>query len=496
MTGRFPSPGERRVSWAGAIVLPFVLTACGSEAISPVPPEPTGPRPLVRTLLPCSVPGVSGETLCGRYEVFEDRKAASGRTIILEVLVAKATFRPAEADPVVYFHGGPGGSSVDNAWWVTSLLAGARRQRDLVFVDQRGTGNSNRLSCEGGLPGGEASLFGTHFPNDHVESCGARLAGNADLRFYTTDLAVDDVAEALSGFGYDQVNLFGASYGTRMALVFLRRHESRVRSILLNGVAPPQRGIHIEGASNVDASLEWLFSDCETDPSCASAYPTFRADFGRLVSRFDNGPVSIEAELSDGSMATVEFSKGDFGVAIRRMLYDESAYSIAPWVEESLQTGGWAGFPAYYVARTRWVGSDFGTGMHLSVICSEDVAFVTEAEIQSATSGTLLGESLIRRYKDACSKWPMGSIPSNYREIVLSDKPAFIISGERDPVTPALWGTETAQGLSNSRHLVLPDSGHFPVGACLEGIQSTFLTQGDPAAVPITCAAGSSSNAR
>ena len=471
-------------------LLVIFATACGTDTTGPVPDEPGGPddpRPLMRSLLPCTVADVRGPTLCGRYEVREDRDAADGRTILLDVLVAQATSGPVERDPVVYFHGGPGGSSVENAFWVASLMAGARQQRDLVFIDQRGTGNSGKLSCEGVLPGGQGSLFGTHFPDDHIEACVSRLSLEADLREYTTDIAADDIDEVLSWLGYDDVNLFGASYGTRLALVFLRRHEDRVRSVLLNGVAPPNRGIHINGAANTDASIQWLLDDCGSDPVCAAAYPDLETDLGTLLARFDGGPVRVDVELDDGSTRLVDYSLGDFGYAIRRMLYDDSAFSIAPWIEESIDTGGWSGFPGYYLARTRWVGGSFGTGLHLSVICSEDIQFVPEAEVQAKTAGTRFGATLVRRYQDACSRWPTAPVPSSYRQAVVAGTPALIISGERDPVTPAAWGDEAAASLANSKHVVVPGGGHFPVSACIELIQNTFFVVGDPNAVSTSC---------
>lgn len=469
-----------------ALGLGCLASGCGSETTGPASGEPVDPPALIRFLASCAVPGVGGETLCGRYEVYENREAQSGRTLILEVLVAKATGPLLDPEPVIYFQGGPGGSSVAAAPGIAEILAGTRQGRDLVFIDQRGTGNSNVLSCAS-LPSGEMSLFGTLFPDDHVDACASKLAAIADLERYSTNVAVDDIAEALTWLGYDQVNLFGASYGTRVALVFLRRHEERVRSVLLNGVAPPHRNIHLHDARNADAALEWLFNDCAEDPTCSSTYPAFRVDFAALVARLDDGPVSVVAPLSDGSTATVDFSRGDFGYAIRGMLYGTLADSIAPWVRESLATGDWAGFPGYYVARSRWVASSFATGMHLSVLCTEDIPFTTEADIQALTSGTLLGESLIRRYQSACDRWPRGSVPTGYREVVNSDKPTLIISGERDPVTPPVWGEETAQGLSRSLHLVVPDAGHVPLDACIQLIQNTFLVLGNPAAVPTNC---------
>ena len=455
-----------------------------SDVTDPAPPSFT------RDLEPCSFPGISGPILCGTYTVYEDRDARSGHTIEINVLVVKAIEANPEPDPVVYFEGGPGGSSVATARFIVNELADVRRRRDLVFVDQRGTGGSGRLACNMPLPGGEGSLFGALFPDDHIRACANRLGADADLRLYSTPIAVDDIDEVLGWLGYDKVNLFGTSYGSRVALVLLRRHPERVRTTIVNGVAPPHVNIHLYDAPNVDRSLEWLFGDCEQDAACTAQYPDLRAHLDTLVARFDQGPLEVAAQLSDGTTATVSFSRGDFGYAVRGMLYGTLAERIAPWIAEAVETGGWAEFPDYYVRRSRWVASLFATGMHLSVFCAEDIPFMTDADVAERTQGTLLGESLIRRYERACEHWPRGDIPAGFHELVTSELPVLIVSGERDPVTPVVWGEEIQAALPNSLHVVVPDAGHVPLTPCVLGLQRRFIESGSVAGLDASCVGG------
>ena len=453
-----------------------------TDVTDPVPP------PLTRELEECSPFDLLGTMLCGTYTVYENRDTQTGRTIDLNILIVKAIEADPEPDPVVYFEGGPGGSSVATARFIAGALAGVQQRRDLVFIDQRGTGGSGRLACNTPLPGGEVSLFGALFPDDHIRACANRLGASANLRLYSTPIAVDDIDEVLQWLGYEKVNLFGTSYGTRMALVFLRRHPERVRTTLVNGVAPPHINIHLYDAPNVERSLEWLFDDCEQDASCAARFPDLRAKLDTLVARFDQGPAKVSARLSDGTTASVSFSRGDFGYAVRGMLYGDLAGSIAPWMAEAIDTGGWSEFPSYYVQRSRWVASLFATGMHLSVFCAEDIPFMTDADVAERSEGTLLGESLIRRYESACEHWPRGDIPAGFHDLVSSELPVLIISGERDPVTPVVWGEEIQAGLPNSRHLVVPDAGHVPLTPCVLEIQNRFIESGSVADLDTGCA--------
>jgi len=469
------------------VILALAMPLLGCSDVSSPQEDPTAEP---QTLRPCTVDGVSKPTLCGWYDVPENRAEPTGRMVRLRVVVAKALNAEPAPDPIVYFEGGPGGSSIGVAPFLTNEMPGARARRDMVFIDQRGTGASGKLTCNTALPSGEISLFGSLFPPDHVLACATRLSSQADLAQYTTPIAADDMAEVLGALGYDSVNVFGTSYGTRLALVFARRHPDMIRSVSVNGVAPPDRIAYLEGSESVESALEWGLSGCEADPTCGAEHPNVRTDFASLVARFDNGPVSTDVTLSDGSTANVMFAHADFAYAVRGMFYGNLADSLAPWTSRAVSTGGWAGFADYYVQRSKWVAGTFATGMHLSVWCAEDVPFATEAVMASYDNGALLGSSLIRRYRDACALWSTEPVPADYKQPVTIDLPVFIVSGERDPVTPATWGEALAAGLPNAVHITVPDAGHVPFGSCINSIQEAFWNSADPQGLSTSCMGG------
>ena len=189
-------------------------------------------------LKPCTVADVEGRVLCGTHEVFEDRAARKGRKISLKIVVFAATGSDPQPDPFVYIPGGPGSSATEDAPYLAKPFARIREQRDLLFVDQRGTGGSNPLNCKFFDEADPQSFLGYFFPLADVRKCRAELEPKADLKLYTTPIAMDDLDDVRAALGYKQLNLYGASYGTRAALVYLRQHEASVRTATLFGVSP------------------------------------------------------------------------------------------------------------------------------------------------------------------------------------------------------------------------------------------------------------------
>ena len=177
------------------------------------------------TLEPCTIQGVLGQVSCGVYEVHEDRAAMSGRKIGINIVVLHATGPASSNDPFVFIPGGPGESATGLAPYLAQAYAGIREDRDILLVDQRGTGGSHPLNCElFGPPGEPQNYLGRFFPIEDVETCRAQLEPNADLELYTTPLAMDDLDDVRAALGYEKLNLFGGSYGTRAVQVYLRRH--------------------------------------------------------------------------------------------------------------------------------------------------------------------------------------------------------------------------------------------------------------------------------
>ncbi len=204
-------------------------------------------KPNSISLEPCEVNGVTQGTkekvLCGRYEVFEDRVAKSGRKIPLKIVVYPATNPDKLKDPFWYIPGGPGSSATEDAPYIANQYRQLRERRDLIFVDQRGTGESNALNCEFFNSNEPQSYFDYYFPLEQVRECRTQLEQNANLKLYTTSIAMDDFEDVRGALGVEQVNLIGSSYGTRAVQVYLRAHEKHVRTVVLHGVSPTNQAM-------------------------------------------------------------------------------------------------------------------------------------------------------------------------------------------------------------------------------------------------------------
>jgi pimeloyl-ACP methyl ester carboxylesterase len=211
-------------------------------------------------LKPCKVRASEEELLCGKLSVFENRQAHTGRKIELNVVVLPALNPDRKAEPLFHIAGGPGDASTAAVKYYTKSEREYRRQRDVILVDQRGTGAFNPLGCKPAA----GDFFGEIFPFKYVENCRRDLERTADLAQYTTSIATDDLDDVRAWLGYDKINLIGLSYGTRAALVYLRRHPQHVRSAVLIGLVPTNykmplhhaRSEQRAGASEMRSSLE------------------------------------------------------------------------------------------------------------------------------------------------------------------------------------------------------------------------------------------------
>ena len=234
--------------------------------------RPDTPKPPLE-LKTCQVKGIKGDVKCGTLEIFENRATRKGRKIPINIVVLPATGAKREPDPVFYFAGGPGSAATEDAPGIAGMLASIREHRDLVFVDQRGTGQSNPLNCDLFNPADPQSYFGSFFPVDDVRKCREQLEPKADLTLYTTTIAMDDLDDVRAALGYEQINLYGGSYGTRAALVYLRQHPKHVRTVMLHGVAPTNQLMPLNFPQDTERALQGVLSECEADETCNKAFP-------------------------------------------------------------------------------------------------------------------------------------------------------------------------------------------------------------------------------
>jgi pimeloyl-ACP methyl ester carboxylesterase len=234
------------------------------------------------------IPQFAGKANCGTYEVYENRASRKGRRINLKVVVFPATGLKREPDPFVYIPGGPGSSATEDAPFVAQQFARILEHRDLVFVDQRGTGGSHPLNCDLYNAADLQSYLGYFFPLEDVRKCREQLEQNADLKLYTTPIAMDDLDEVRQALGYERINLFGASYGTRAALVYLKQHPGHVRTVTLQGVAPPGEFMPLAFPQHNERALRGILAECLTDQSCSQAFPNLKSEAKMVLERLFN----------------------------------------------------------------------------------------------------------------------------------------------------------------------------------------------------------------
>jgi pimeloyl-ACP methyl ester carboxylesterase len=445
--------------------------------------------PLVSTRLhPCASTEGPTDGYCGSLEVPEDRETGSGRTIRLAIVVLPSVSSDVHADPLVFLAGGPGQAAAQMAPLVQPMFRKVQRTRDIVLVDQRGTGKSNPLNCRAGGDSLHDLVEPDESAVESLRKCLARLPG--DPRFYTTTIAMDDLDDVRAYLGYDRINLYGGSYGTRAALVYLRRHAEHVRSIVLDGVAPMDMRLPMYAARDAQRALDKLFDDCRRDAPCRAAYPRLPERTRELFARLDAKPPRVKvAHPRTGVTEDVEVSSKVVASIMFSALYSPLTASILPSLIERAEHDDFQGLLALAFAGES-ATDGMSLGMQLSVLCSEDSPRYAKADIVRAAEGTLFGTRLLSGQVAACEFWPKGTVEPSYYAPVVSSVPALVLSGEIDPVTPPTWGLEVVKHLRNGRHIVMPGTGHgVAATACGNGLVTQFIESGDPRALDASCAA-------
>lgn len=435
-------------------------------------------------LAPCEAGRLTTE--CGTITVFEDRRAARGRTIDIHFVVARAEAAPAH-QAVFAFAGGPGEGSTDMAGGAAGWLSSLRASLDLVFVDQRGTGQSHPLACPSLADSHPAAIFGHVFDPSLVTRCRDDLSRDADLTKYTTDLAVDDVEDVRAALGYDRISLYGVSYGTRMAQEYVKRFPSRVRSVVLDGVVPFDNAIPVTYAASAQQSLERVFAACAARPACRSAYPHPAADFERVLHRFDAGPVTTRINSNSEGGTTVAMSRGDFSYAVRGILYGNATSRLPDMLARAAESGDLSEFATAYWLRARAMDRAVADGLHFSVFCAEDVPFPGDSEIDAATHRTFLGRYLFDEYRAACRTWPRARLAPGARTPLITRVPTLLLSGAFDPVTPPVFADRVARSLSASLKIVSPQDSHGSSFGCAMPAVLYVLERGTIDGAPPVC---------
>lgn len=437
----------------------------------------------------CSVAGLSPAARCGVIRVPENRATPGGRSIDLHFGVVPAAAK-ATHEPVVMLPGGPGLGGVQSGPGIEQMFGSMHQSRDILLIDQRGTGSSNPLKC----PAGPTSnlLEQLSGPADKlVLECRDKLAKVADLGRYHTREAVVDMEEVRAALGYQKLDLFGMSYGTRLALDYLRLYPARVGETVIRSAALTAMLLPYWTPRDAQRSFAVLAGYCRAQADCAARHPDLEADLRSIVAQLERGPVSVTyRNPASGKEVAGQIDRDGFGTLLFFLLYIPELYVHVPPLIEQAKAGNFAPVVQAVAPLMDGLDDQIASGLRWSVICDEDVRRIDRAKVAAATRGTFMGSGPVDADIKACAAWPRAAVPADYLAPVTSSAPVMIISGAVDPVAGPAWGEDTRRTLSNSLHLEVDGASHLPpFPGCTLALATSFMEGTPLKALDTSCAA-------
>ena len=423
---------------------------------------------------------------CGTLRVPLDPEHPREGSVDLKVAVVPALNRRSAAAPLFLLAGGPGQSAMQVYVALSSAFARINRNHAIVLLDQRGTGHSSLQSCE--------------YPEDWQEpadpipalrkatsDCVAKLGPH--VRFYTTSVAVRDLNDMRMALGYDQIDLYGGSYGTRVAELFMRRYPTHVHAVILDGVTYPQQAIGAETPQDGERALNLIVARCMQTPDCAATYPQLPNELSALLQKF--GPQKATVTIDDpnsGLPLDIEFNRRILNAALRLLSYSSTQASLLPALIHEAAHGKLRPLAAQSVMNMRQISDQLANGMQYSVICSEDEPFFAGNIDRAAMAKTYQGTDMVDALREVCALWPRGPVDADLHAALHSDIPTLLLSGEADPVTPPLDAERAAEGLTRHRHLILKGEGHGQLSTgCMPILAADFLDNAAPDKLDAGC---------
>ncbi len=444
---------------------------------------------------PCRLENPSGlssvAARCGYLEVAENPDAAAGAKIRLHVALIAALRSQPSAEPLFIVSGGPGSAASQFYAATAPAFERIRRERDLVVVDQRGTGLSNPLDCD--IPENfDVGQVALDRLRDLIRSCREHLQAH-QLEYYTTSVAVRDLDQVRAALGYERIALYGVSYGTRVVEHYARRFAEHARAVILDGAVVPETPVGPWIALDAQATLNRIFRACEGNHDCSQKFPNLAPRFVLLLDSVTHKPRDLElADPVTGRGNHLQVTRDYLVAAVRLLSYNSQTIALLPLLLDEAARGNLAPLVAQSVMTTRALTDQLSIGMHNSVVCADDVPFYAGAKIdRDALARTYIGTTQLDGLIEICRIWPRGVADPDLHAPLNSRVPALVLSGELDPVTPPANGAAVAKEFSDSLHVVAAGQGHGQLATgCIPRLMAQFIDAGTTRTLDASCAKG------
>ena len=468
-----------------SIILCAALLAVVPAAAQEADIEPTLALEDCRIRAGRGFPGIKAR--CGVLERHEDPTNPDSPLLQLFIAVVPALTLEPEPDPFVPIAGGPGQASTEFYAAYRSAFEMVRRNRDIVLIDQRGTGRSAAMECEA-----DDEIIAGAFSREqtiaYTEECLEQLPH--DPRFFTTSVAVGDLEALREALGYGQFNLYGISYGSRVAQHFMRRYPESTRTVILDGVVPPQIALGPAIAIEAQNALDVIFDRCAENEGCAGAFPDIREEFGMLLAALDAEPVTITLPNPvSGVPEELRFGRQEMAAALRLLSYHPTAVAVMPMLINETIQGNYAPLAAQFLMISASMSEAMNIGMHNAVVCTEDAPYFAGENVgRDALDATYIGPVQLEALDTICSVWPKGVLDDQFKAPVRSDLPVLLLSGEADPITPPQYAELAAVDFSNARLLTGHKQGHgqAPRG-CMPDVIADFVATANVEELEVDC---------
>jgi pimeloyl-ACP methyl ester carboxylesterase len=439
-------------------------------------------------LAECRLPNLPTLAQCGEIEVPEDRGKPDGRKIRIFAAVLPANTLTPRPDPLLILAGGPGQAASTLAPFA-SRLNEIRRSRDVVLIDQRGAGRSTPLNCEPFKPRDDDALDTDPVPR--AKACVEELrARGVDAAQYTTTAWIADLEAMRDALGYAQWNLWGGSYGTRVAQEYLRRHPDRIRTMTLDAVVPPSMISTLDVWRTRQASYDAVLRACAASPACSKRHPDPSALLATIATTL--GPDGRDIDAVDPRTAkALQLHLTFDGVLalLQPLLYGPESSSLLPEMLALAAAGDFGPLLAATQVTSTNLADQLNAALHFSVTCAEDVPRITP-DVRAAALAGLPTRGIADNVIRVCDVWPRGGMPADFAQPVVSDRPVLLFSGVLDPVTPPAYGALVAKTLSNSRHIVANGYGHIvSPNVCGPRLLAAFVDAAGFGKLPASCVA-------